>query len=330
LWDSELGSVFQQWGQELIKELGKTSWSPRKERTWKMFLEKSDLESEAQRRFGDPEIVKTALELGRAIGKGIEREDLQAEQYIKGIREVCLASAPHVLHVESLREITEVHGDRPLVALIKIFDAARIGERASLGQIALERIEAIKKLESMLPAEADAKELDLQKLLEASPWLINPQWTLLSANVTFENVRKAFEIWYKDHKGVPVKTTALGSAVRPDFVLLHVGRNIEICEIKKPHHALEDDEFERILNYFGSLEEFLSQNPSFKALFPNPHVTLVCDQLKLGALHKEAYQRREERGDLVKKTWLELLGDTQKVHEAFLKWYKGGGLTPKK
>jgi hypothetical protein len=319
LWDSEIGLAFQDWGQAIIKELGKTSWSPRKQRFWKTFLTKSDLENEARRRYGDEEIVDKAVKLGRVIGRGFDQEDVEDNDYVKGISEVVLAAAPHLLQIDSLREIEEMSAERPLQAIIKIFRRAKIGERASLGLVVEERIDAIRRLEEKLPAEEDTAELELQKLLEDSPWIINPQWTMLSANQTFETMRKAFEMWYKDKYGTAIKTTSLAGSDRPDFVMLHVGRNIEICEIKKKGHCLTDAEFDKILGYYNSLDTFLSENKSLKDLFPKPHITLVCDDIdRLDAAHKEAYLRKEEKLDLVRKTWHELLTDTKKVHEEFL------------
>jgi len=37
----------------------------------------------------------------------------------------------------------------------------------------------------------------MQKILENAPWLIEPQWTVLQANESFENMRNAFETWYE-------------------------------------------------------------------------------------------------------------------------------------
>jgi len=43
LWDSEKGMSFRKWGQELLKELGKKSWTPMRKTAQREFLEKSEL-----------------------------------------------------------------------------------------------------------------------------------------------------------------------------------------------------------------------------------------------------------------------------------------------
>ena len=89
-------------------------------------------------------------------------------------------------------------------------------------------------------------------------------------------------------------------------------------EIKRPQHALTDEEFERLLGYFQNMGRFLGLHPDFKAVFPKAHVTLVCDKLNLDATHMEAYRSLKDRNNLKKKTWEELLNDTKTVHVDFI------------
>jgi hypothetical protein len=105
---------------------------------------------------------------------------------------------------------------------------------------------------------------------------------------------------------------------RPDFIMLHVGRNIEIVEIKKPQYALTDAEFDRIIVYLDCLNRFLADNPTIKSEFPKPHITLICDNLNLGSTHMLALSNLKEHNDFDKKTWRELLGDCRKVHQDFI------------
>jgi hypothetical protein len=287
-------------------------------------LEKSNLEEEAKNRFKDKAVVESALKMAGIIGRAADRDALKERpEYVEALKELVLTVAPHKMIVDKLKEVEEVLPERPLEAIAKIFNDAKIAEAASLGQVAIERIDAIKKLEASLSPEIAEVELTLQKLLEGAPWLINPQWTMLQANQTFENMRSAFERWYIAEFDVPITTTALKPEVeekrRPDFIMLHIERNVEIVEIKRPQHALTDKEFDRLLGYYDSLSKFLELNPEFKAIFPKPHITLVCDKLDLDRTHIEAYERLKEHNNLTKKTWEELLMDCKKVHEDFLK-----------
>lgn len=91
--------------------------------------------------------------------------------------------------VDKLKEVKAVEIDRPLDVVAKIFNDAKVAEAASLGQIAIERIGALNKLEKILESQTNVDEAVLQELLESAPWLINPQWTVLQANQTFETLR---------------------------------------------------------------------------------------------------------------------------------------------
>jgi len=323
LWDSEKGSAFQKWGQELLRELGKKSWSPMQEKTWKIFLEKSNLEAEAKARFPDKAVFDSAMEMAKVFGRAASRDALKERpEYVEALKELVLTVAPHKLIVDRLKDVEKVLAENPLEAIASIFNDARMAEAASLGQVAIERIDAIAELEKHLSPETEHDEKTLQRLLEGAPWIIDPQWTMLQATKTFEDMRHAFERWYEGRSGVPTITSALEPSQEgkiPDFVMLHLERNVEIVEIKRPGHALTDIEFNRIMGYYRSLETFLNENPSFKEVFPEPHVTLVCDQLNLGLVSKEAYESLKDHRHLTKKTWEELLMDTKRVHEDFIK-----------
>jgi len=329
LWDSEIGTAFQSWGQEILRELGKKSWSPVREKTCKIFLEETKIEEEAKKRFQDKAVVDSAMKIAAVIGRLASRDALRERpEYAQRLKELVLTIAPHKMIVDKLAEIEKVIGDHPLEAIALIFNDARLAEAASLGEVAIERIDAIDKLNSCLCPESATDEKTLQKLLEGAPWLINPQWTMLQANQTFENMRIAFERWYQKEFDQPITTTAIGSKEeenkKPDFIMLHVERNVEIVEIKKPEHAVIDEEFDRLLGYFDRLNKFLVAHEDFKAIFPSAHITLVCDDLKLDSAHNQAYLRLKERNELVKKTWEELLMDCKKVHEDFLEARRHG------
>jgi hypothetical protein len=269
------------------------------------------------------------MKLAGIIGNLASREALREKpEYVERLTELVLTVAPHKMIVDKLAEVENVLGVNSLEAIAQIFTDAKMAEAASIGQVALERIDAINKLVENLNPQKATEEETLQKLLEGAPWLINPQWTVLQANKSFENMREAFEEWYLSHTGTKIKTSTIARAEdgnkRPDFIMLHVGRNIEIVEIKRPQHALTDEEFERILVYLRSLNDFLKDNPLIKAELPEPHITLICDDLKLDDTHTIAYGSLKEHNQLEKKTWRELLTDCRKVHEDFIDARKSG------
>jgi len=321
LWDSEKGVAFKEWGQTLLKELGSKSRTPMREKAWRVFLENSKLEDEAKKRFNDPMIVEATMAVGKTIGQIASIQDLEDATYTRGLKELVLTIAPHKMIVDKLKEIGESKVERPLDALVILFNDAKVAEAASIGQIANERIDAISALEEKMASKPAVEEKVLQGLMEGAPWLIDPHWTVLQANETFENLRTAFERYYLKKHGKKILTTALrgDEKRRPDFVMIHVGKAVEIVEIKKPDHALTDEEFERLRIYIESVQDFLNRNKKFQEEFPKTHATLICDKVRLKATANLAFSKLQDDGILERKTWDDILMDTKKVHEDFIR-----------
>jgi hypothetical protein len=319
LWDSEMGTALKKWGQELIKELGAAGYPFLKQKKWRMFIEDSKLKEEAEKRFRDPRVVDAAVTLGKTIGSMASLEELEDPGHLQRLKEFVLTVAPHKMLVDKLREIGETGVDRPLDAIVQFFDDVRIAETLSLGQVARERVDIITNLRQRLKSKRGVNELELQQMLEKAPWLIDPRWTVLQANQTFESLRSAFEDWYKKRYNKRIVTTTFKEpGIKPDFVMMYIGRNVEIVEIKKPGRALNAKEFERLQDYFDNLTTFLKENKQIQKDFPDVHVTLICDKLNLGRTAKRAYDKLEDDEYLEKKTWVDLLADVKKVHENFL------------
>lgn len=319
LWDSEIGSAFKKWGQELVKELGKAGYPFLKQKKWRLFLENSKLKEEAEKRFRESRVVNAAVTLGKTIGSMASLEELGDPEHVQRLREFVLTVAPHKMLVDKLREIGETRAESSLDAIVQFFDDARVAETLSLGQVARERVDVIANLDNRLKSRRGVNEPELQQMLEKAPWLINPRWTVLQANRTFESLRSTFESWYfKKYEKEIVTSTFKKPGIKPDFVMMSIGRNIEIVEIKKPGRTLDDKDFERLQDYFDDLTDFLNENKLIKKDFPNVHVTLVCDNLNLGRTAKRAYDKLKDDKHLEKKTWTELLTEVKKVHEDFL------------
>jgi hypothetical protein len=316
LWSSEWGDAFKKWGQNLVKELGKTAYPAKKRKIADKFLEVSELQKEAEKRFEDKEVRDTAVEVGRIFARGLNEENLKDTEYVKNVRELALSIAPYKTMVDKLKEAEAFMDERPLEAIAKLFNDAKLAESASLGMIAQVRIDNINKLKTILDT---ATEHDLQKLLESAPWIIDPRWTMLQANKTFKSFRERFEKWYENKYKVKISTTTEESTkTRPDFIMLHVGINVEIIEIKRKGHKLQNEEFAKIEDYHSRITEYLDNNPTFKEQFPKVHVTLICDDLSLDKTHQNAYDYLYSKGILVKKTWDEVLTDAETVNQDFL------------
>ncbi len=320
LWDTEKGAAFKVWGREIIKIIARRARNPMRKIASKIFMEKSKLKEKAKERYKDKTVIDAAIKVGQTIGSIASLDDLEDEEYVTNLTELVLTIAPHKLLVDTLREVSDEKAEHPLDAIIKLLSDVKIAEIASLGQIAKERIIAIKKLEALISPGMDTKERDLQELLEHSPWLIDPQWTVLQSNKMFKTMRKSFERWYERTYDAKVTTSTIESETkRPDFILLHIGSNVEIVELKNVGHELTDKEFIRILDYYSAVDDFMIANKSLKDLFPFLHISVICDKLNLKDKRSSlSFKTLEDNNLLKQRTWEELLTDTRKVHERFL------------
>lgn len=85
LWESEYGRALREWGAKWIKSIAAASRKPRRKRVEQIFLNVSGLEAKAKKRFADHDIVSTALEFGKQIGRFAAEDELGDQEYVDGV-----------------------------------------------------------------------------------------------------------------------------------------------------------------------------------------------------------------------------------------------------
>jgi hypothetical protein len=223
LWDSEYGSAFRIWGAALIKEMGATSREPRRKRVKDLFIEASDIQRLAKDRFGDAAVVDAAMDLASKIGGFAAEDELTDPDYVLDLANVILTVAPHTALMKAFEEfeIAAKQGHATVKNVATLFTKTRVAELASYGQIAHERVQVIRKLETIVVT--DTKEHEFQRLIADAPWLIEPTWSIISENESLRNFRDSFEKWYKNTRGSAVSLAIRYENKRPDFTLVEVG-----------------------------------------------------------------------------------------------------------
>ena len=210
--------------------------------------------------------------------------------------------------------------ETPLAALSSLLRTARIAELSSFGQIAEGRLKVIKRLETLKDDES-TQEDSLQNLIEDAPWLINPEWAPVTANQSLSRLRREFEKYYEEKTGREISLSDFQNPKkRPDFVLSSQEGIAQIVEIKRPGHALKDEEMDRIVTYHNSMQSFLNdkKNVDFQKFFHDFHITLVCEGLALTDTQRAAYDGYLARGKLTHINWRDFLLRTETVHQDFL------------
>ncbi len=322
LWSHDLGQGLQTWGQALVKIVGRITREPMRKSAWERFQQISKINERVARAYPgaqQEEIRKRTLDMAETIAKSARGDELEDEQTVETFVQLSLLLGPHITLDEKLKEAAETKG-HSLEVVSTILKTARIAELASFGRIADDRVRVIKQVE-VYKDDPNTLEAAFQKLITEAPWLVNPQWSPITANQTFETLKAEFAKFYKQQtkqdlnlEGFPDKNK------RADFVMSNQDQVIEIVEIKRPKHALQNEEMERINKYVDLMDEFLNLdgNEDFKKLFPKFHVTLVCDELGLSGVHKSAFEGFKKKEVLEHINWRTFLLRTRKMHEGFL------------
>ena len=322
LWSSDKCEKLKEWGQRLVGELGRHAEATIRDTTYRLFAEKSGFEDAARARFGSTAVYADAMKVGRALGQIADRGMLDSDGYADSLRDLALAVAPGKMMVDRLAEVADSAGPSDLGAISSLFGDAKIAEIASMGQTAPVRVRALDKLESAIRGAPDPDEAVMQKILEEAPWLINPQWTILQFNKTLDSFREAFESWYEKNYGARIATTAAmeGQGSRPDFILMSASASVEIVEIKRPGHRLDAGEFERLLGYLNAIDKFIGENKDVAPGAEACRLTLICDRVDLGGPAGDSLKYRTEHGQLVHRTWEDLLSGAKRAHEDFIRF----------
>jgi len=325
LWSHPLGQAFERWGQQLVKAIGTITREPMRKQAWETFKERTNIEDKVLKSFpaeAQKDIRERTMEIARTIARAARSDELADDAHCGVLLDLAMLLGPHISLERKLIEAAESK-DRTLEVVTDILRTARVAELSSFGRIADDRVKVIKRVEE-LKDDASTLEEAFQTLIEEAPWLINPQWSPITANQTLTTLKEEFAKFYKQQTGNDIVLYGFGSAAakkRPDFVLSNQDQMIEIIEIKKPQHSLQNAELDRIVKYHDVMEEFLTKkgHEEFLKLFKGFHITLVSDEIGLTGSHKQAFEGLKAKGRVEHITWAVFLMRTRKMHEAFLK-----------
>jgi len=307
--------LLQQWGVALLKELASGSETSFRNQVWGEFLERSRLKERLQRAHpGDPTLRDAIQRAAKSLVRSVDREQVRRnDDFVDRVVKLAFAVGPHETLLYAMDDVAALTTGT-LEPVIELFEKASVVEMYSLGQVARERVDAVETLEKLI-GSASTEEYQLQRLIEHAPWILYPDWTPLTRNQPLKSLRAAFATWYQRNKGKEIITTSIGSNKRPDFLMLNYSGFIEIVEIKRPKHALTDEEYERAFNYHHAVMKFLEENDQLRELFPKVRLTIVCEKLALRPVNANAIDNDD---NIAHKTWDTVLHHTIQAHQDFL------------
>ena len=325
LWSDELGANFQNWGREVVGEIGKITRNPMRKKILEQFQENSKIKAKADKIYPGKEnqqLRDKSVEIAEMFGKSMREAEVNDPDVVENVVQLSLMLAPHITLDEKLKEAAS-NEDGTFKALASILRTAKVAELAAYGQIARDRVRVIGRLEALMKADKTDED-EFQNLLEEAPWLIHAEWHPVTNNQGFKLLREKFEEEVLKGTGKKSKLADFEKiskkSKRPDFVLLPVEQSIQLVEIKKKSHKLANDEMDRIQNYYELMNKFLNAagNQAFKAMYPEFKITLVCDGLNLTGVWKASFDSHKKEGTLEHISWNGFLLRTRKANEKFL------------
>lgn len=323
LWSSDLGIQFQTWGQRVIKFMGANTRRAVRLKSWDTFREASRIEERVQERFPGIEfetIRTTAIGLAKQLGEKIRADELNNRDQIELLTNLSLRFAPHLVLND---ELTRAAADAatPLEVISSLLSVARVAELSTFGQIAERRVDVIKRLEELKDGTATT-EGPLQSLLTEAPWLIDPQWSPVTANRSFSTLKAELEKYFSRQGTAVTLDSVEPSNRRVDFALANHDGYLEIVEIKRPGKAFDDDDFNRFWVYTELFSKFwsLPGNQDVIAGFPKGYrFTIVADGIALTSRNKAALNDLEHNNVYTHVSWASFLTKARNTHEDFLK-----------
>ena len=316
IWNSDFGTPLREWGRELLKELAARAEASTGQRAWDIFLEESQLDKRLSAAHPNDRAIREAVRrAARSLVTRADRDAIKDSNYRERMVRLAYAIGPHSTLLTTLDEVASA-SDTATDVILDLFERARFVETYSLGQVAQERVDAIEQLCRLISSPLTV-ERQLQRLIETAPWIIYHDWTPLSFNQSLASTRTNFESWYLANYGERIVTSAIEYPDKqPDFVMLnHTGR-LEIIEIKRPQHALTNEEFGRAFHYLTAMRNFIATTSAVRAVFPEVRLTIVCDFLNLDDMGTNNLRNDPQ---IHQKTWHDLFDSTNTGHEDFLK-----------
>jgi len=322
LWSDDLGEAFEKWGQGIVQLLGTLSREPLKKHIWEQFLEAGDVINRIETAYpGDrwKPIRDTTLRIARLVGERLRPGEVQDRDHVDSLVQLSLMLGPHVLLDDALRDAA-AEETAPLAVVMTILRTARVAELSSYGMIAEKRVRVIEKILELKDDPANL-ESALQSSIEQAPWLINPTWSPITANQSLTNLKREFEKFYESETGNKINLADFEpGGKRPDFVMSSQDFGLQIIEIKRPQHRLDNGDWDRIQVYIDVMTKFLDHpgHEEFKAIFKRFTVTIVCDELGLTGAQNRAFTAYRDDRTVEHITWTAFLRRTQHMHREFL------------
>ena len=324
LWNSEEGEALKLYGQQLVKEVARSAIPVHEQSMATRVLERSRVKSRARNKFNDDDLVDSAVELTTMLGRSVSEEKLNDSEYLERLVQFVLSVAPHHLLVESFADLAQLTGGNSdaLDRLVELFRRTEVAALASYAQVARGRIEAISSLAAALERDRSepVDESRLQEILRSAPWLINPEWEVISDNQTLRTFADRYATLIQERWPSDLELPAEDFRRRPDFVMMETSGQLHCIEIKRPHAGLKREDFTRFYHYVTVFASMREQEQALTGHWARGCIFhLIVDQIDLADnMQADLLRRYIDEGTVVHSTWFNLLAKTRRSNADFL------------
>ncbi|HEY7449013.1 MAG TPA: ATP-binding protein [Vicinamibacterales bacterium] len=255
-WELAETKPLYEWGQRKVG-----SWVGRFEE-WRGGLEQEDnrkLVHEVTRAGQAPkvtepeeeEIVRLVSSITPSLGKDTEEK----KRLVKAVSEAWVQTPMRKL-VRDLWSSVGKGGDMPPAAFTKVVERLSVHsvpESLNLAVVFAQRAFALTRLHDYVH---HGDEVDLQKLVEKFPWIVEPDLAVLTANQQLKTAIEKAETLGQIPKGRRVNVGGVPDKNKPDFVFLSSPeeRQIVIVELKNPQEDLTIDNRKQLEDYMTWFE----------------------------------------------------------------------------
>jgi len=294
-WEDESVQVFYLWGQELTRRLLR-DWATRKgEVVEDHVLANSGLHARLDRL--DPPSRAEALRLIRQMGKADPAPEATLD-----LADTLIRAYEYRQFHDVVNQIDAV-GDEPdqLQVLLTHLSDWKVLESRAILEVIKGRIDIVDKFHSMIltgvpetarPAGTD----NMHDLLAGSPWILNPDWQILSEETT---ISRQLREWGAEDVGEEE------GRMRYDFLALADDHRLAIIEIKRSNHAVEYDELSRLEKY----KQLLSR------AHQNIYMVMVCSgTVNVSEDYRKLWENRLD-GEIT--TWEQIYERTRRYYQHY-------------
>lgn len=320
LWESDLGQALRRWGADLIKEIGARMRQPRRERVRRNFLKISRMRERAGQTYADESVVAAAVDLAERFGALAAEDELEDPVYVDELADVILSVAPHQALMSAFREFSgRTGGEDQLDGLLNLFGKTRVAEMASYAQIAAQRVRVLNELDDIV-FDTYKDEAALQQIITDAPWLIQPDWSVITANQSLKTFKRQFEEFWKQRTGGQVTLAINYGLKRPDFVLVSSSSRLHLVEIKAANHHFNDADFDRMYNYVDAMTAFFKHNADMRQEYGRSwQIDLVADGVALkNSKNIKLYEGLTDNQQVVRLSWQDFQARARRANELFL------------